>query len=121
MGVVTLKEHEQANKRFRRRQRENALKHAISKSVGTFNIIGSVGFEVEHIYQVGWMVDGQLVGQTILTIPSEECKEQTAAEWFKQYVETMMFAFDIAHADIIVSEVIDDTKTMHQVRNDEAH
>lgn len=115
MGIVTARENEKANRRFRRQQRKHSLKQAISKSVGTFNIVGAVSFEVEHIYQVGWMVDGKLVGQTILTIPTEECVEQSAKEWFTQYVETMMFAFDIPHADIIVSEVIDDTKKVYEV------
>lgn len=121
MVLVTAKENERANRRYRRRQQRDALKNAISKNVGTYNIVGTVDFQVEHIYQVGWMVGGKLVGQTILTIPTEECYERTAADWFKQYVETAMFAFDIPHADIIVSEVIDDTKTMHQVQTNEAH
>lgn len=122
MALVDAKINEKANRRFRRLKKKERmnLQKAISQVVGTYNIIGQTsGFKVECIYQVTWLVGGRAVGNTMLTIPMEECTGRTPDDWFKEYVETMMFAFDLEHADVMVSEVINDVKSMHTMRSDE--
>lgn len=123
MALVTSQDNNIANQRYverRRKQRREVLRQLADRVGGEYNVVGVGTFKVEGIYHVRWLVDGVQVGQSMLTIPTEECTEMTATEWFHQYVKTMMFAFDITRADILVSEVVNDTKEMHAVRTDKA-
>lgn len=113
MSLVGIKEHHKANRRWRRLRKNKTLQQAIAENTGSYNIIGQGGaFVVGKIYHVTWMVGGKAVGNAFVTIPPDECKSMTATDWFNQYVQTIMFGFDISHADLIVSEVVDDTKTL---------
>ena len=119
MALVDNRINEKANRRYRRilkKYRTEQMAKAISESVGSYNIIGQTsGFKKDGIYQVTWLVGGKAVGNALLTIPSHECKSITPDEWFKQYVEMIMYAYDLEHADVMVSEVINDVKTVHPV------
>lgn len=119
MALVDAKQNEKANRRYKRimkKYRTKTMAKAISEVVGSYNIVGqTTGFKKDGIYQVTWLVGGKPVGNALLTIPSHECKHITPDEWFKQYVEMIMYAYDLEHADVMVSEVINDVKTVHPV------
>lgn len=105
MALIT---NEKANRRFNRLRKRKHLMDAINEQVTDYNIIGVGSFKTNTMYQVTWMVDGKAVGHNIIIIPEDECKDTTPTEWFHTMVRTIMFGFDIQHADIIVSEVKDD-------------
>lgn len=108
MALVTRKQNEKANRRFNRLRKRKHLMDAINEQVTDYNIVGVGEFKANAMYQVSWMVDGKAVGHNIIVIPEDECKDTTPTEWFHTFVRTVMFGFDIKHADLIVGEVKND-------------
>lgn len=108
MALVTKRQNERANRRFNRLRKRKRLMDAINEQVTNYNIVGVGDFKVNGMYQVSWMVDGKVVGHNTIIIPADECKDITPTEWFHTFVRTVMFGFDIQHADLIVSEVKND-------------
>lgn len=115
MAVATRRDIENANRRYEQRRKRKNVLEAINAHVTDYNIFGVGAFKAGSMYQISWMVDGRVVGHNIILIPEDECKDQTATEWFHTLVKSIMFGFDIEHADIIVSEVINDLPTNKEV------
>lgn len=111
MAIATRRDIEAANRRYEQNRKRKHVLDAINDHVTNYNVIGVGTFKVGGIYQVTWLVDGRAVGHNIFTIPEDECQEQTATEWFHTLVKSIMFGFDVEHADLIVSEVINDLPT----------
>lgn len=113
MDLVT--QPKKSRRRIGRLRKRKNLIDAIKEQVRDYNIIGVGNFKANTMYRVCWMVNGKEVSNNIVLIPADECTNITPTEWFHTLVKTILFGYDITHADLIVSEVKDDISSSQNV------
>lgn len=86
---------------------------ALDTQIGTYNIVGPFGgFRKDGAYSVTWLVDGKSSTPMYMVLTKDCIHPHSPREWFDTYIKTMMFTFNIPHADIIVTEVKNDLPKM---------
>lgn len=89
---------------------------ALDTQIGTYNIVGPFGgFRENGAYSVTWTVDGKSSTPTYIVLTKGCIHPHNPREWFEAYIKTMMFTFNIPHADIIVTEIANDLPDMYQM------